>query len=266
GYCESPLVDGDNVICCPGGEKGTMAALNKMTGEVIWRSTGVTDDSSYSSIIPVDFENVRQYVVLTKDGTISVAAKDGKLLWKSNAAANGVAVIPTPVYHDGFVYVTSDYRAGCALFKLAAGGATGVTAQEVYRNKTMENHHGGVILLAGHIYGWSGNCNDSKGRWVCQDFKTGDVTWESKKFESGSITYAEGHLYCFGQTTGTVVRIEASPKGWTEKGRLTIPQQTKRRAPDGRIWTHPVIANGKLYLRDQDLMFCYDLSAARTGE
>jgi hypothetical protein len=118
----------------------------------------------------------------------------------------------------------------------------------------MVNHHGGVVLVGNHLYGYS----DGKG-WVCQEFKSGDVLWADKKLEKGSLTCADGHLYCFGESTGTCKLIEASPKGWNECGSFSIPKQTQIRSKSGKIWTHPVVANGRLYLRDQDLIFCFDV-------
>jgi outer membrane protein assembly factor BamB len=254
GSTESPLIDGDRLICSPGGSKGTLAALDKKSGDVVWRSADLTDEASYSSIIPVDFNGTRQYAQMTKDGLVGVAAKDGKLLWKHKVAINSIAIVPTPIAHDGFVYTTSDYGAGCALVKLTASGST-----KVYENKIMENHHGGVVLLDGMLYGCSGNSN-GRAQWVCQDFKTGAKKWSDSTFrQAGSLTFADGRLYCYGLEDGTVVLVEPNPTGWKEHGRFTIPQTTKLPRKSGRIWTHPVVANGKLFLRDQELIFCYDV-------
>ncbi len=123
----------------------------------------------------------------------------------------------------------------------------------------MENHHGGVVMLDSHLYGFS----NSNNRWVCQDFKTGDVVWDSNKLGKGSITYADGHFVLLSEDKGTCVLIEASPKGWNEKGRFTIPEQSKLRSSSGKVWAHPTIANGRLYLRDQQNIFCYDISKTK---
>lgn len=252
GYSESPLVDGDVVVTTPGGIDGTMLALNRKTGEEIWQSIDIDDRCHYSSVIRIEHEGKPQYVQLTKSTLFGVDAKDGGLLWRSDW--NGrTAVIPTPIYHEGHVYIASGYGVGCKLVSIK-----GNEAKDVWVNKNMINHHGGVILLDGHLFGYS----DGRG-WVCQDIKTGEVKWNEKEaLEKGCIAYADGHFYCVGENTGKVVLIEASTEGWKEKGRFKISPQTKIRAKKGRIWTHPVISNGKLYLRDQDLIFCYDIKAS----
>src|SRR6202022_4124234 len=161
-------------------------------------------------------------------------------------------VIPTPIYHDGHVYATVGFSLGSDLIKIGHDGGK-FSAEKVYSNKNMVNQNGGVVLIGEHVYGYS----ESKG-WVCQDFKSGKNVWaEKRKLGRGSLTAAEGKLYCFGEDDGIVVLADASPKAWKEDGRFEIPQKTKLLKPSGKIWTHPVIADGKLYLRDQDLLFCY---------
>jgi outer membrane protein assembly factor BamB len=256
GYSESPLIDGDRVICTPGGSKGTLAALDKNTGKVIWRSTDVKNASGYSSIIVAEVGGIRQYIQLTRNGVIGVAAKDGKLLWQDPLGGCGTAAIPTPVYHDGHVFATSGYgdsKAG--LIKLTANG-DGIKADEVYSGRTLVNKHGGVVLVDGVLYGSS----ESGGPWVAMDFATGKkLGWEGRKLGGGSLTFADGRLYLYSQDDGTVVLLEPNPTEWKEAGRFKIPQQTKLNRQSGRIWTHPVVANGKLYLRDLDLIFCFDI-------
>jgi outer membrane protein assembly factor BamB len=254
GYTESPLVDGDHLVCTPGGGQGTLAALDKKTGKVVWRSKDLIEPAAYSSIVVGTMDGVRQYVQLTPGGVVGVAADDGRLLWRSRVAVNGTATIPTAVVHGDYVYATSGYGAGCALLKLTPEGQA-VRAETVYANKEMENHHGGVVLVDGHIYGYS----DRNG-WVCQDFPTGKLVWsERRKLGKGSVTYADGHLYCYTEDNGTVALVRATTSGWTEDGRFEIPRHTKRPRKSGLVWTHPVIADGRLYLRDQDLIFCFDI-------
>src|SRR5262249_51317606 len=160
GYTESPLVDGDKLICTPGGDSGTLAALNKNTGKVIWRSTELTDLASYSSCIIAEVGGVRQYIVLTGEGVAGVATDDGRLLWHyvQPEGKYRVAVVATPIFHDNCVYVSADYNAGCDLIKLTPEGS-GIKAEQVYSNHNMENHHGGVILVNRYLYGCSGNTN-----------------------------------------------------------------------------------------------------------
>jgi len=253
GYTESPLVDGDVVVCTPGGDQGTLAALNKKTGEVRWRSKEFTDRAAYSSLVISEAGGIRQYVQRTGDSVAGVAAKDGRLLWRFPHKAN-VAAIPTPIVADDYVFSTSGYDAGCVLIRLTPNG-DGIRAEQVYANNQMTDHHGGVVKVGDCIYGHS-----DRGGWMCLDFKTGKVLWkEASKLGKGSITAADGHLFCYSESNGTIVMIEASPDGWKESGRFKIPRQTTLPRKSGHIWTHPVIANGRLYLRDQDLIFCYDV-------
>jgi len=255
GYSESPLIDGEKLICSPGGRKGSLAALDKTNGKVIWRSEGLTDTATYSSVIVAEGGGLRHYIQVTRGGVVGVAPKDGKQLWKVALGFGGPAIIPTPVCHDGHVYATSGYNSGCGLVKLTPDGSSGISAEKVYANKSMTNAHGGVVLYEGHIYGYS----DSKG-WICQDFKTGKEVWsERSKLGKGSLTCVDGMLICYSERGGNVALIEASPKGWKEHGRFKIPKESSIRSGSGGIWTHPVVANGRLYLRDQDLIFCYDI-------
>jgi outer membrane protein assembly factor BamB len=251
GYSESPLVDGENVMVTPGGPQGAVAALNKKTGAVVWQTKTFTDPAHYSSLVPAEIGGVKQYIQLTAANVVGVSAKDGAILWKA-PRKGATAVIPTPIYHDGYVYVTSGYGAGCNLFKISAQGKE-FSAKQVYSNKVMVNHHGGVVLVAGKVYGYS----DGKG-WTCQDFATGDAVWQEKdKLGKGSILYADKRLYLrYEDKKGTLVLLEASPAGYKEHGRFDQPERT-----DKHSWPHPVIANGKLYIRDQDLLLCYNLRA-----
>ena len=249
GFTESPLVDGGKVLCTPGGAKGAIVALDKKTGNVLWQSAEFTDGAQYASIIAADVKGVRQYIQLTMQSIVGLDATDGKVLWKSPFPGQ-TAVIPTPIYRDGQVYVTAGYSVGCKSLKIVGGAEP----ETLYENKVMKNHHGGAILVGDYVYGHSDG-----GGWVCQNFKTGEEVWSEKKLGKGAIACADGMLYCLDESKGTVALIEASPDGWKEHGRFTLSPQTKIRNPEGRIWTHPVISNGKLYLRDQDLIYCFDV-------
>jgi len=249
GYAESPLVDGEKVVYTPGGRQGAVIALNKRTGAVIWRSKEFTDEAHYSSLVPVELGGVKQYVQLTPASVAGIAAADGKLLWRAPRKGS-TAVIPSPIYYDGYVYVTSGYGAGCNLFKVTAADGK-FSAEQVYANTLMVDHHGGVIKVGDCVYGHS----DTKG-WVCQDWKTGAARWqERRKLGKGSIAYADGHFYLREEGgKGTVALIEASPDGFKEHGRFNPPDRS-----DKNSWPHPVIAGGKLYLRDQGVLLCYDI-------
>lgn len=253
GYSESPLIDGDKVIVFPGGSKGAMVALNKKTGEVIWQSSEITDQTQYASTVAASIGGVPQYVQLSMANVVGISPKDGAVLWKAQRKGK-TAVIPTPIVDGDFVYVTSGYSVGCNLFKVT-GSDGKYAAEEVYANKVMVNHHGGVVLVEGKIYGYS----DGKGL-VCQDFKTGDLVWnERSKANKGAVTYADGMLYCREENNGDVLLVAASPSGFSEKGRLKQPERASEKA-----WAHPSISGGKLYLRDQDLLLCYEIKEAST--
>ena len=252
GYTESVLVDGDKVLCTPGGQKGAIVALNKKSGALLWQSADFTDGAQYSSIIAADHNGSRQYIQLTMQHIVGLSANDGKVLWTSDFPGR-TAVIPTPIFHDGHVYVTAGYGVGCKLVKVGPSNQV----SDVYFNKVMKNHHGGAILVDGHVYGHS----DGSG-WVCQNFKTGEEVWaEKSKLGKGAMAYADGRFYCLAENNGTIALIEASSKGWNEHGRFKLEAQSSQRNPQGRIWTHPVISNGRLYLRDQELLSCYDIKA-----
>jgi outer membrane protein assembly factor BamB len=250
GYAESPLADGKNLIVTAGGAEGSIVALDQKTGSVAWRSKGFSDAPDYSSVAVAEIGGVRQYVQLTPKSVAGVAPADGKVLWSAPRLGR-TATIPSPVCHNGFVYVTSGYGVGCNLFKISAVGGK-FSAEEVYANKVMANHHGGVINVGDFI------CGHSEGKgWTCQDLKSGEAKWQEKeKLDKGSVAYADGRLYLRSEGKGTVVLIEASPAAYKEHGRFEQPERTQRKA-----WPHPVIANGKLYLRDQDVLLCYEVKA-----
>jgi outer membrane protein assembly factor BamB len=253
GCGESPLIDGDKLLCTPGGADGAVVALNKLTGDLLWRSKGFTDTPAYSSLVVSEAAGVRQYVQMTFQSVAGIAADDGRLLWRLPRDGRN-APIPTPIVRDNFVYASSGYTVGCNLLQIAATGGS-FECRELYANKIMTNQHGGVVRVGEHLFGYS----DNKG-WMCQDFATGKDVWsEKRKLGKGSLSCADGRLYCYTENEGTLCLAEASPLGWKEHGRLTIPRQSASPRKEGKIWTHPVIADGKLFLRDHELLFCYDI-------
>ena len=258
-FRESPLVDGDKVICTPGGEGATIVALDKLTGKTIWKSQ-VPDDpkAAYASAIAIDFAGQRQYVQLTAKALVGVAASDGKFLWRYDKPSNNYGInCSTPLYHEGQVFAASAYNNGGGLVKLSKEANGSIKAEEVYFSDKMQNHHGGMILFEGNLYGANGG--NSGGYLVCLDFKTGNVLWDERRGEKrapkGSVAFADGRLY-YRLEDGTMLLIEPSPKQYIERGRFVQPDRTRQPA-----WAHPVIANGKLYLRDQDVLLCYDVKA-----
>ncbi len=257
-FRESPLVDGDRLICTPGGEDATLVALDKLTGKTIWKSqVPGSPKAAYSSVIAIDFDGQRQYVQLTQKALVGVAASDGKFLWQYDRAANSHGInCSTPIYHDGLVFAASAYGAGGGAVKLSKDANGGVKAEEVYFSKKMQNHHGGMILFDGCLYGANGG--NEGGALVCLDFQTGNVLWDERdsaerRAPKGSVALADGRLY-YRTEKGTMLLIEPNSKQYIERGRFDQPDRSQQPA-----WAHPVIANGKLYIRDQDVLFCYDV-------
>jgi outer membrane protein assembly factor BamB len=262
-YRESPLVDGDKVICTPGGEDATLVALDKLTGKTIWKSqVPGSPKPAYASPIAIDLSGQREYVQFTYNALVGVAASDGKFLWSYNRAANGHGInCSTPIYHDGMVFAASAYGAGGGLVKLSKNADGSVKPEEVYFSRKMQNHHGGMILFDGCLYGANGG--NEGGALVCLDFQTGDVLWDERddpdhRAPKGSVAMADGRLY-YRTEKGTMLLIEPNPKQYLERGRFEQPDRSPQPA-----WAHPIIANGKLYLRDQDVLFCYDVKAKGT--
>jgi len=246
-YTESLLVDGDQVICTPGGGKGAVAALNRATGAVKWQTGAFTEGAQYVSPIVAEIGGVRQYVQMTMGAVIGIGT-DGAILWRV-PRKGATAVIPTPVHKDGMILVASGYGVGCNMFKVTGSGRA-FSATQVYANTDLVNHHGGLVLLGDHVYGHS----DKKGL-VCMELATGKVAWSSGNVGKGAVLCADGLLYCRNEGgKGTMVLVEAKPDAFSEKGRFDQPDRSKANA-----WAHPVLANGRLYLRDQDVLLCYDV-------
>ena len=176
-------------------------------------------------------------------------------------------MIPTPIVRGDLVFSTCGYRSQggtCGLVKVTGNGS-GLKSSIVWKDSNLFNHHGGVVLIGDHLYGYSDGDKkkEMKAGWVCVDFQIGKVVWHSDKLDKGSVTAADGRLYCWGEKSDTLVLIDASPTGWTERGRFTLPKKSAKKKPSGGFWTHPVLAHGKLYMRDQDLLFCFDVASAR---
>jgi outer membrane protein assembly factor BamB len=252
GFCESALIDGDRVLATPGGAIGTVVCWNLQTGEKLWQSSDITELAHYSSILAVNHFGKRQYIQLTATKLFGLD-ESGKLLWETSFPGN-VAVIPTPIYRDGLVYVTAGYGAGCKLVKVTAEN----TVEVLYENKVMKNHHGGVLLFGDHVYG-----HTDGGGIICQDLLSGEQVWTDGKRNGskGAVAFADGMLYCLSEDKGECFLVKASPEGYSETGRFRLEPQTEQRSPQGRVWTHPVICNGRLYLRDQEIICSYDVKA-----
>ena len=259
GYSESVLIDGDRVVVTPG-ESNFMIALDRKTGNKVWSSQDYSKGAQYVSIMRGEAAGTSYYVTASKAGLVAFDTATGKKLFEDSATANKVAVIPTPILSGNQIYHTSAYGAGNTLLTLAAN-AGGLSAKSDYalQGKTMENHHGGTVLVDGVIYGFT---KANGGNWTAQEWATGKTLWEEKirPNRSGSICYADGRLYCYNDKDGTVILIEPSRGEFSEKGKLTLPKQTEIPRQKGAIWAHPVVANQKLFIRDQDLIYAFDIA------
>jgi outer membrane protein assembly factor BamB len=255
-FAESPLVDGPNVIVSPGSSTAAVVALEKTTGKEIWRSQASGGSGAeYSSIVISHGGGVKQYVRLSKSGVIGVRATDGQFLWSYGRVANGVANIPTPLIKGDLVFASSGYQTGAALLQLTEEPQGRVRATEKYflEGRTFQNHHGGMILIGDHVYAGHGH---NAGFPMCLELTTGKVLWGGNFRNDGSgsaaVTAADGHLY-FRYQNGVMMLIEATPTAYREKGKFEIPGV---RNPS---WSHPVVAGGRLYLREQDALHVYDV-------
>lgn len=255
GYAESPLVDGARVVCQPGG-KAYLAAFDKMTGAELLTCSELDDPVHYVSIIKHKVAAVDMYITSSRFGLRGFDAATGKLLWKNDDTGNPTAVIPTPVALGNRIYHSSNYNVGSVLVELTANGQ-GVAAEKVWFSKEMQNHHGGYIHLDNVIYGYS------KGKgFMCQDLATGEPKWIERdpgRNSSASVIFADGRLYYYGDNEGKCLLVKPSQEGLDIVSEFAIPEQTKFPRGSGKVWTHPVIANGTLYLRDQELLFAFDI-------
>ncbi len=261
GYSESPLVDGDRLICTPGGSRAMLVALDKTTGRPIWTTpfpgnvgNKGKDGAGYSSIVIGEGAGVKQYVQLVGRGVIGVDAKTGRMLWSYNQVANGTANVPTPIVSGDFIFCSSGYNdGGSALLRLKKS-PNGISVQTIYTytSQQLQNHHGGIIAHKNHLYLGHGH---NKGFPACVDLNTGRPTWGPLRGPgsgSAAVTYADGHLY-FRYENGIMALVEANPKQYNLKGTFQIASK------NGKSWPHPVISNGKLYLRDQNELHCYEI-------
>ena len=243
GVSESPLVDGNNLIVTPGGPGAAVVALNKITGTLVWKSQ--SEPAAYSSAVVEEVGGIRQIIVFTGKDVVGLRSSDGTLLWKYDKVANKVANIATPIFENGLVFVSSAYGTGCALLKLTAEGGT-VKASEVYFSSVMQNHYSTSVIVDGTLYGFSNAI------LTAMNAETGQVAWRDRSVGKGWVTYADGMLYLLSED-GVVGLAEATPTGYKEKSRFQIPRGSFP------TWVPPVISEGRLYLREQDNLYCYDI-------
>lgn len=247
GYSESPLLVGDLVIVTPGGKQGTLLALNKMTGAKVWQSGDETQGAHYSSPVPAEINGVKQIVQFANKSVFGVTLAEGKLLWSYSNPANGTANCCTPIVEDNHVFAASGYGTGGGLAKIIPAGST-MQAEEVYFEKKMACHHGGIVKVGDYLY------SNAAGALICMEFKTGKIAWQARSSGKGSLCAADGMLYLLGEGHELTL-AEASPAGYREHGRIRLTDHGKP------AWAHPVVCGGRLYVRDQQSLTAYDVRA-----
>lgn len=240
GISESPLVMGNKLLVNAGGPGASIVALNKRDGSLIWKSQ--SDEAGYSSAIPMELNGVTQVVFFTGERAVGLDSRDGRLLWEYAKPSNRTANVATPIARANRVFISSDYGTGGGVIEIKADNQ----AQEIYFTKEMRNHHSSSVLIGDHLYGFSSAI------LTAMKFDTGEIAWRDRSVGKGSLVYADGHLYCFSEN-GVVGLVEATPAGYKEKGRFRIQQDSLP------TWTHPVVAGGRLYLRDQDTIYAFDV-------
>ena len=240
GISESPLVLGDKLLVNAGGPGASIVALNKSDGSLIWKSQ--SDKAGYSSAIPLNVNGLTQVVFFTAQRAVGLDAKDGRLLWEYARPANNVANAATPIARANRVFISSDYGTGGGVVEIKPDNK----AQEVWFSRDMKNHHSSSVLVGDYLYGFSSSV------LTAMKFDTGEIAWRDRSVGKGSLVYADGNLYCLSEN-GVVGLVEATPTGYKEKGRFRIKQDSLP------TWTHPVVAGGRLYLRDQDTIYAYDV-------
>ena len=245
GLSESPLVLADRILVNAGGPGASVVALRKQDGSLIWKSQ--SDEAGYSSGVAQEIAGMRQAVFFTGERAIGLAVADGRLLWSYDRVANRTANIATPIVRGNQVFLSSDYGTGAALLEISRAGS-GMAAREVYFTRDMRNHHASAVLVGDHLYGFSSAI------LTAMHFETGRQAWRDRSVGKGSLAFADDRLYLFSEN-GVVGLAEANPAGYVEHGRFQI------RTGSLPTWSHPVVAGGKLFLRDQDTIFAYDVRA-----
>ena len=250
GISESVLIDGARLICTPGGRDAGLVALNKHTGDVLWKAAVPGDPrAAYASAVVADVDGVRQYINFLSSGVVGVRADDGRFLWEDRSTANGTANVSAPVFTEEGVFTASGYGTGGSLLKLTSNGDT-TDAELAYHTNDMKNHHGGMVAIDGYLYG-----SNDPGVLTCLELKSGRVAWKDRSVGKGAVAYADGHLYVRSEA-GPLALVEATPEDYREKGRIDQPYRS-----DMAAWSHPVIFGGRLYLRDMDKLLVYDVRA-----
>ena len=251
---ESLIVDGDRIICLPGGPKASVVALDKTTGETVWAAASADEDlAGYATLSLVEQDGLRIILTMTAKALIGINADGGELLFRFPHKTNYDVNATTPIYHDGQIFITSGYgTTGSVMVRLTVDGAR-ASVEKVWESRELDNHHGGVILLDGYIYGAAHNFNS--GKWICLDWKTGEMKYAERGVGKGSLTYADGMLYTYSEKRD-VGLVPATPAAHEVVSSFKTPS-----GPDGPTWAHPVVCGGRLYLRHGDNLYAYNVSA-----
>jgi len=258
GLAESPLVIGDKVICTPGGRNVSMVALDRKTGEVVWKCTGAGNKPGYASPILIEYQGLKQIVTVMSESIVGVRASDGKLLWQYPHKVYADENITTPLFHDGFLIVSGCVRKGTTSLQLQVSGNE-CSVKMQWHNETLDNKQGGIVLLDGRLYGYA-ETQSNVGPWMCIDFKSGETIFQdspvksSYKYKNGCLTYADGRFYLFSDN-GNMALAKPTDTGFEVTGRLRIKEPGKR-----QTWAHPVVHGGRLYLRYGDRLGVYNVS------
>ncbi len=258
GIAESPMVDGEKLYFTTGGPQTTTIALNKNSGELIWKSESVNDPASYLSPVLVEKAGTKILVNVTPRFIFGIDVSDGSMLWKINHRETlgksdindtGQILCVTPVSSGNMIYMTGGYDHGGLMIDI---GDDGRIASFVWKNEIMDVHHGGVVVVDGYIYG-SNWINNGNGNWCCVDWKTGGLMWEEHWNNKGSIIAADGMLYIYEEKNGNVGLLRPDPAGFD------LVSSFKIYGGSGPYWAHPVIHNGVLYIRHGEAFFAYDI-------
>ena len=246
GIAESVLIDGEKVICTPGGKNATVVALNKMTGQTIWTTKGLSERSAYCSPFAINRDTKHLIIIMVQQSIVGIDASNGTVCWRYPHKVKYDISAVTPVYENGRMYVTNGYRQGGHMFELSADGSS---LQKKWSEKSLDVHHGGVVLVDGHIHGAS-----TRGQWICLELATGKVKFSNKLVGKGSVIYVDGMLYGYGEK-GIVGLIKINPTGYNMVSSYKITKGTDEH------WAHPAISDGRLYIRHGNALMCYDIKA-----
>lgn len=250
GFCESPLIDGDRIYLTPGGAENNVAALNRFTGEKIWSSPGYQEKATYSSPILINHNGHRLFVNLTSTSIIGLDAETGQMYWRIHQFQDNKIHANTPVYHDGKLYISSASRkdsSGLVMLQLSDDGQK---ASIGWRNKEFINLSGSFILKDGFLYGGA----YLQPKWFCIDMASGQTKYIAKELGGGAVIYADGLFYCYAEKDGEMALADGTPEQFRIISKFKVPLGMAQH------WAHPVIADGKLFVRHNNALMVYDIS------